>query len=269
MQPRSKHWHMLDYIITRRSDRGDVCVTKAMCGAECWTDHRLVISKLDIHIRPKHRPQGKKAPPKRLDTSKLKEEQAVNSLTNDLNSQELGVTTISQPKTATQEAAVQTETTTGEAAVQTETTTGDAAVQTETTTREAALRTTQETGVQTEEVTLVDCEQHVQTKAGHSEAVQTQVTSQELGVTTISQPKTATQEAAVQTETTTGEAAVQTETTTGDAAVQTETTTREAALRTTQETGVQTEEVTLVDCEQHVQTKAGHSEAVQTQVTSN
>ncbi|KXJ06725.1 Craniofacial development protein 2 [Exaiptasia diaphana] len=85
MHPRSKHWHMLDYIITRRSDRGDVCVTKAMCGAECWTDHRLVISKLDIHIRPKRRPQGKKAPPKRLDTSKLKEEQAVNSLTNDLN----------------------------------------------------------------------------------------------------------------------------------------------------------------------------------------
>lgn len=85
MHPRSKHWHMLDYVITRRTYQGDIRVTKAMCGAECWTDHRLVISKLDIHIKPKRRPQGKTTPPKRLNTSKLKEEQTANSLISDLN----------------------------------------------------------------------------------------------------------------------------------------------------------------------------------------
>ena len=41
-----------------------------MCGADCWTDHRLVVSKLNLRIQPARRPQGKKAP-KRLDVSKL------------------------------------------------------------------------------------------------------------------------------------------------------------------------------------------------------
>ena len=38
---RSKHWHLIDYVITRKKDASDVRVTKSMCGAECWTDHRL------------------------------------------------------------------------------------------------------------------------------------------------------------------------------------------------------------------------------------
>ena len=45
MHPRSKHWHLIDYVIVRRTDRQDVRVTKTMCGADCWTDHRLVVSK--------------------------------------------------------------------------------------------------------------------------------------------------------------------------------------------------------------------------------
>lgn len=71
MHPRSKHWHLIDYVIVRKRDRQDVRVTKAMCGAECWTDHRLIISKLRLHVQPKRRPQGAK-PPKRLNVSKLK-----------------------------------------------------------------------------------------------------------------------------------------------------------------------------------------------------
>ena len=43
MHPRSKHWHLIDYVIVRRTDRQDVRVTKTMCGANCWTDHRLVV----------------------------------------------------------------------------------------------------------------------------------------------------------------------------------------------------------------------------------
>nr|XP_054749441.1 uncharacterized protein LOC129254921 [Lytechinus pictus] len=71
MHPRSKHWHLIDYVIVRKRDRQDVRVTKSMCGAECWTDHRLVVSKFNLHVQPKRRPQGMKVP-KRLDINKLK-----------------------------------------------------------------------------------------------------------------------------------------------------------------------------------------------------
>ena len=70
MHPQSKHWHLIDYVIVRRTDRQDVRVKKTMCGADCWTDHRLVVSKLNLRIQPARRPQGKKAP-QRLNVSKL------------------------------------------------------------------------------------------------------------------------------------------------------------------------------------------------------
>ncbi len=71
MHPRSKHWHLIDYIIVRKKDRQDVRVTNAMCGAECWTDHRLIISKTNLRITPKRRPQGCKTA-KRVYVAKLK-----------------------------------------------------------------------------------------------------------------------------------------------------------------------------------------------------
>ena len=70
MHPRSKHWHLIDYVIVRRKDRQDVRVTKTMCGADCWTDHRLIVSKLNLRIQPVRRLQGKKVP-KKLGVSKL------------------------------------------------------------------------------------------------------------------------------------------------------------------------------------------------------
>ena len=69
---RSKHWHLIDYVIVRRSDNWDVRVMRAMSVAECWTDHCLIISKLSIRVQPKTRPRGKKAP-KRLNIMKLKD----------------------------------------------------------------------------------------------------------------------------------------------------------------------------------------------------
>ena len=62
--PQSKHWHLINYVITRR-DLQDVRVIKALCGAECWTDHRFIIIKLNVHIQP----QGKRVP-KSLNISK-------------------------------------------------------------------------------------------------------------------------------------------------------------------------------------------------------
>ena len=73
MHPRSKHWHLIDCVIVRRKDRQDVRVTKTMCAADCWTDHRLVVSKLNLRIQTARQPQGKKKP-KKLDVSKLKQD---------------------------------------------------------------------------------------------------------------------------------------------------------------------------------------------------
>ena len=83
MHPRSKHWHLIDYVIVRRKDRQAVRVTKTMCGADCWTDHRLVVSKLNLRIQPVLRPQGKNVP-KNLDVSKLKHNSKRQAFVNDL-----------------------------------------------------------------------------------------------------------------------------------------------------------------------------------------
>ena len=83
MHPRSKHRHLIDYVIVRRKDRQDVRVTKTLCGADCWTDHRFVVSKLNLCIQPVRRPQGKKVP-KKWDVSKLKQFCKRQAFVNDL-----------------------------------------------------------------------------------------------------------------------------------------------------------------------------------------
>nr|VZI37427.1 unnamed protein product [Spirometra erinaceieuropaei] len=62
--PRSRQWHLLDYVLVRRRGQRDVLVTKAIAGADGWTDHRLVISKMRIRLQPRRRPQGKRPPGK-------------------------------------------------------------------------------------------------------------------------------------------------------------------------------------------------------------
>nr|VZI09142.1 unnamed protein product [Spirometra erinaceieuropaei] len=51
--PRSRQWHLLDYVLVRRRDQRDVLVTKAIAGADGWTDRRLVISKMPIRLQPR------------------------------------------------------------------------------------------------------------------------------------------------------------------------------------------------------------------------
>ena len=58
-------------------------MTKTMCGADCWRDHRLVVSKLNLRIQPVRRPQGKKVT-KKLDVSKLKQNSKRQAFVNDL-----------------------------------------------------------------------------------------------------------------------------------------------------------------------------------------
>ena len=54
MHPRSKHWHLLDYVITKRKDLNDVLNTRVMRGADCSTDHQMLRSTIAFSIRKKH-----------------------------------------------------------------------------------------------------------------------------------------------------------------------------------------------------------------------
>ncbi|KAI8496700.1 hypothetical protein Bbelb_253550 [Branchiostoma belcheri] len=71
--PRSKQWTTLDYVLIRARDRSDILVTRSMPGADdCWTDHRLLISRLRLRLRnlPRHNRQEKRA--RRFDVARLK-----------------------------------------------------------------------------------------------------------------------------------------------------------------------------------------------------
>ena len=54
-----------------------------MCRVDCWTDHRLILSKVNLKIAPKRGPQGKKVF-RKLDMSRLKHEPTAEALCNDL-----------------------------------------------------------------------------------------------------------------------------------------------------------------------------------------
>ena len=82
MHPRSKHRHLIDYVIVRRKDKQNVRVTKTLCGADCRTDDRLVVSKQPAHSASR-RPKGKKVL-KRLDVSKLKQDSKRQAFINDI-----------------------------------------------------------------------------------------------------------------------------------------------------------------------------------------
>ena len=70
--PRSKDWHTLDYVITRQRDIKYVRSTRAHCGTECWSDHRLVRSKLKISLSKAPRKTKQKVT-KKINCEKLKQ----------------------------------------------------------------------------------------------------------------------------------------------------------------------------------------------------
>jgi hypothetical protein len=71
MHPRSQHWHLIDYIMVRQSDRRDVNLTRCMRGTTCWTDHRLLRCHVSLHMRHPQRLQGRKL--QKYNVAKLKE----------------------------------------------------------------------------------------------------------------------------------------------------------------------------------------------------
>ena len=68
---RSRHGHMIDFIITRCRDKMDICSTRTMRGANCGTDHQMLRSRVILSIRRKHNQKGAMKPVK-LNTSKLR-----------------------------------------------------------------------------------------------------------------------------------------------------------------------------------------------------
>ena len=48
--PRSRHGHMIDFIITRCRDKMDICSTRTMRGANCGTDHQMLRSRVIFSI---------------------------------------------------------------------------------------------------------------------------------------------------------------------------------------------------------------------------
>jgi hypothetical protein len=68
--PRSKHWHMLDYVITRQHHQREVHITRAMRGTSQWSDHRLVRSVVALELCcPRRRIAVRR---RKLDLSKLR-----------------------------------------------------------------------------------------------------------------------------------------------------------------------------------------------------
>lgn len=72
MHPRSKQWHLIDYVIVKESDLKDVRITRSIRGAECWSDHLLVRSQMSLQIASK-RHTSRAKPLKKLDVASLKD----------------------------------------------------------------------------------------------------------------------------------------------------------------------------------------------------
>ena len=62
MHPRSRH--------ARCRDKMDIHSTRAMRGANCWTDHQMLRSKVALRIHQEHNRQGTSKPTK-FNTAKL------------------------------------------------------------------------------------------------------------------------------------------------------------------------------------------------------
>ncbi|XP_078363484.1 uncharacterized protein LOC144647568 [Oculina patagonica] len=60
--PRSRHWHQLDLVITRRADLSSVLHTRSYHSADCDSDHSFVGSKIRLKRRKIHHAKSKGRP---------------------------------------------------------------------------------------------------------------------------------------------------------------------------------------------------------------
>ena len=90
MHPCSKNRHLIDYVIVKCWHIRDVQITRAVIGADCWTDHQLLGVKSYSIILSKHRIQ-KCQIVKKLDVKKLADPAITTQLEEQLVNQVLGV----------------------------------------------------------------------------------------------------------------------------------------------------------------------------------
>ena len=64
--PRSKHWHQLDLILTRRRSINNVCNTRAFHSADCDTDHSMIAAI--VKLKPKKVYRSKRIGQPKIDT---------------------------------------------------------------------------------------------------------------------------------------------------------------------------------------------------------
>lgn len=63
---RSKRWHQLDHVLANKQAKQYITVTKVNLTADCFTDHKLLVCKCQLYIRPKKKVVK---PPKKLNTN--------------------------------------------------------------------------------------------------------------------------------------------------------------------------------------------------------
>ena len=61
-QPRSRHWHQLDLVITRKTDLSTILQTRSYHSADCDSDHSLLASKVRLNPRKIHNAKTKGLP---------------------------------------------------------------------------------------------------------------------------------------------------------------------------------------------------------------
>ncbi|CAH1250114.1 Hypp8770 [Branchiostoma lanceolatum] len=86
MHPRSRAWHLLDFILVRRDDLRDIKSTRVMRGATYETDHLMVRAVCNLRIAPVRRKRARQ-PLRKLDVSLLqqKAEDLVNKVSDSTN----------------------------------------------------------------------------------------------------------------------------------------------------------------------------------------
>ncbi|CAH1248789.1 Hypp8412 [Branchiostoma lanceolatum] len=76
MHPRSRAWHLLDYILVRGDDLRDIKSTRVMRGATCGTDHLMMRAVCNLRIAPVWRKRARQ-PLRKVDVSLLPQRQKI------------------------------------------------------------------------------------------------------------------------------------------------------------------------------------------------
>ena len=76
--PRSKHWLLLGYVLTRQQDTRDVLHNRQMPSADCYTVHRLERCKVAFAFRSPPKRKGPQT--KKLQVHKLRDPSVKNNL---------------------------------------------------------------------------------------------------------------------------------------------------------------------------------------------